>query len=305
MWCQMYIAEQFPSCLATPDAMLDVHTTISLHLLHSFFAVSWRARGRRWLPPCPPPLPLISSMFRFIPQKSNVSPLTPLFFLASPQFTSWSWPSSSFFCFSSSSPPLFPPLRLLTLLFPFIHPSFCLFYPLIPPVILPFSLSLPFHIHHPSSALLFIPLLSALFILSSTHLLFIALTSRSSFSFPPNLSRLDLGSAGLLICLPLISSSFFLSVFYSFCFKTLGFTSSSLTHIFFIQLLSQNVNHCKLNPELIEYVQEWNFSFANNRTRTSCQTSRWQTQNHLLYPLMETMRSWRSAVCFTAATSSN
>lgn len=207
--------------------------------------------------------------------------------------------------FSSSSPPLFPPLRLLTLLFPFIHPSFCLFYPLIPPVILPFSLSLPFHIHHPSSALLFIPLLSALFILSSTHLLFIALTSRSSFSFPPNLSRLDLGSAGLLICLPLISSSFSLSVFYSFCFKTLGFTSSSLTHIFFIQLLSQNVNHCKLNPELIEYVQEWNFSFANNRTRTSCQTSRWQTQNHWLYPLMETMRSWRSAVCFTAATNSN
>lgn len=98
MWCQMYIAEQFPSCLATPDAMLDVHTTISLHLLHSFFAVSWRARGRRWLPPPPPPLRLISSMFRFIPQKSNVSPLTPLFFLASPQFTSWSWPSSSFFC---------------------------------------------------------------------------------------------------------------------------------------------------------------------------------------------------------------
>lgn len=153
MWCQMYIAEQFPSCLATPDAMLDVHTTIFLHLLHSFFAVSWRARGRRWLPPPPPPLRplrLISSMFRFIPQKSNVSPLTPLFFLASPQFTSWSWPSSSFFCFSSSSPPLFPPLRLLTLLFPFIHPSFCLFYPLIPPVILPFSLSLPFtSIIHP------------------------------------------------------------------------------------------------------------------------------------------------------------
>lgn len=109
MWCQMYIAEQFPSCLATPDAMLDVHTTIFLHLLHSFFAVSWRARGRRWLPPRPPPpLPLIRSMFRFIPQKSNVSPLTPLFFLASPQFTSWSWPSSSFFCFSSSSPPYTP-----------------------------------------------------------------------------------------------------------------------------------------------------------------------------------------------------
>lgn len=128
MWCQMYIAEQFPSCLATPDAMLDVHTTIFLHLLHSFFAVSWRARGRRWLPPpLLPPLPLISAMFRFIPQKSNVSPLTPLFFLASPQFTSWSW-----------------------LLFPFIHPSFCLFYPLIPPVILPFSLSLPFtSIIHP------------------------------------------------------------------------------------------------------------------------------------------------------------
>lgn len=102
MWCQMYIAEQFPSCLATPDAMLDVHTTIFLRLLHSFFAVSWRARGRRWLPPRPPPplrpLRLISSMFRFIPQKSYVSPLTPLFFLASPQFTSWSWPPSSFFC---------------------------------------------------------------------------------------------------------------------------------------------------------------------------------------------------------------
>lgn len=121
MWCQMYIAEQFPSCLATPDAMLDVHTTIFLHLLHSFFAVSWRARGRRWLPPpLLPPLPLISAMFRFIPQKSNVSPLTPLFFLASPQFTSWSWPSSSFFCF--------PPPRLLYFLpYVFLHSFFLLF----------------------------------------------------------------------------------------------------------------------------------------------------------------------------------